>query len=117
MGKKTSQTSKPKKSFSWFKLLLICLALFVLAKLGQQYQRYQYILAEVDDCRQRLEVAQNEYEDLQKHVQLLYCDSYLEQLARKSLGMIKKGEVVISTAEISDVPEFNEKMNEKDVFH
>lgn len=117
MSKTVSQTPKLRKRFCWFKLLLICLALFVLVKLGQQYQRYQLIQAEVSEYRQRLEIAQSEYDDLQEQVRLLYRDSYLEQLARSSLGMVKEGEVVVSPAEIGDVPELNDKLNERDIFH
>lgn len=117
MSKTVSNTQKTKKRFCWFKLLGICAALFVLSKLGQQYQRYLHIQAEVTDYQQRLEVAQSEYSCLQEQVQLLYRDSYLEQLARSSLGMVKEGEVVISPAEISDAPELNLKVNEKDIIH
>jgi len=89
----------------------------VLSKLGQQYQRYQHIQAEVTEYQHRLAVAQSEYDSLQEQVQLLYCDSYLEQMARGSLGMVKEGEVVISPAVISDAPELNLKVNEKDIIH
>lgn len=117
MSKTVSSTTKNRKSFCWFKLLLICLAFFVLVKFGQQYQRYQHIQAEAADYRQKLEIAQSEYRGLQEQVKLLYRDSYLEQLARSSLGMVKAGEVLVSPAEIGDVPELNEQINIKDVFH
>lgn len=117
LSKTDSQTPKNRKHFCWFKLLLICLAVFVLAQLAQQYQRYQHIQAEVARQNQLLEIAQTNYEDLLSEAQLLECDSYIEQLARSQLGMTRRGEVVISPAEISDVPEMSEKVIEKDVFH
>lgn len=106
---------KPKKRFCWYRLLGICLILFLTLKLGQQYQRYQAIQGEVETQRQRLAEAQGEYRRQQERLRLYYSDSYLEQVARSSLGMVKLGEVVVSPAEISDVREFNKNINDSDM--
>ena len=108
---------KNKKRFCWSRLLVICAVLFLMLKLGQQYHRYLNIQGEVELSRQRLVEAQNEYRRQQEHLKLYYSDSYLEQIARGSLGMVKIGEVVVSPAEISDVRELDEKIKDKDVSH
>jgi cell division protein FtsB len=87
----------------------------MMLKLGQQYHRYQEIQAEVELYRQKLTVAQDGYRHQQEQLKLYYSDSYLEQLARSSLGMVKIGEVVVSPAVVSDVRELNENMKDKDV--
>ena len=106
-----------KKHFCWSKLLCICAVLFVMLKLGQQYQRYQAIEAEVALCRQDLAKAQEDYLNRQEQLKLYYSDSYLEQIARGSLGMVKIGEIVVSPAEISDVRELNDTVKDKDILH
>jgi len=91
--------------------------LFALLKLGQQYQRYQAIQSEVELHQQQFVTAQDEYQRLQDQMKLYYSDSYLEQIARSSLGMVKQGEVVVSPAEVGDVPELNKQLKDKDVLH
>ena len=108
---------KHRKRFCWSKLLCLCLALFLILKLGQQFQRYQAIQAEVDIYRQKLAEAEQEYQRQQEQLALYYNDSYLEQVARSSLGMVKMGEVVVSAAKISDVRELNEDIKDNDVIH
>jgi cell division protein FtsB len=89
----------------------------MILKLNQQYQRYQSIQAEVETYRHKLAEAQDEYLQQQERLKLYYSDSFLEQLARSSLGMVKIGEVVISPAEISDVREYNENNKDRDIMH
>ena len=117
MQKTVSSTAKNKKSFCWFRLLSICAVFFVLLKLGNQYQRYMSIQCEVESHQQKLVSAQEECRHLQEQLKLYYSDSYLEQIARSSLGMVKEGEVVVSPAEINDAPELDEKIKDKDVMH
>lgn len=117
MKKTVAATTKSKKHFCWFKLLTICVVLFALLKLGQQYQRYQAIQSEVELHQQQFVTAQDEYQRLQDQMKLYYSDSYLEQIARSSLGMVKQGEVVVSPAEVGDVPELNKQLKDKDVLH
>jgi cell division protein FtsB len=89
----------------------------MMLKLGQQYQRYQTIQAEVDLYKQKLTQAQDEYSRQQEQLRLYYSDSYLEQIARSSLGMVKAGEVVVSPAEISDVRGLSDIIMAQDVIH
>ncbi|MCL1976461.1 MAG: septum formation initiator family protein [Firmicutes bacterium] len=108
---------KSKKRFCWSRLLVICAVCFLMLKLGSQYHRYQAIQDEVEEYQQKLTEAQDEYRRQQEHLKLYYSDSYLEQIARGSLGMVKLGEIVVSPAEISDVRELDEKIKDKDVTH
>ena len=108
---------KHKKHFCWFRLLGVCIVVFLMLKLGQQYHRYLVICAEVEQYEQKLANAQDEYLKQQEQLSLYYNDSYLEQIARSSLGMVKAGEVVVSATEISDVRELNESINDIEVFH
>ena len=109
--------AKNKKHFCWFRLLAVCAVIFLMLKLGQQYQRYLNIQAEVELYRQKLTEVQDEYQRAQEQVLLYYSDSYLEQLARSGLGMVKIGEVVVSPAQISDVRKLKEIVNDKDMLH
>ena len=113
---RTTRT-KTKKRFCWFRLLGICTVLFLMLKLGQQYHRYQAIEAEVEQHRQKLAEVQSEYRSRQEQLSLYYNDSYLEQIARGSLGMVKAGEVVVSAAKIGNVRELDKNIKEKDVTH
>ena len=109
--------TKAKKRFCWFRLLGICAVFFMMLKLGQQYQRYQAIEDEVELYKQKLAEAQDEYNNQQEQLRLYYSDSFLEQIARSSLGMVKVGEVVISPAEISDVRGLSEIITAQDIIH
>ena len=108
---------KRKKRFCWFRLLGVCTVIFLMLKLGQQYHRYQLIQAEVEIYRQKLIEAQDEYRYKEEQLSLYYNDSYLEQIARSCLGMVKIGEVVVSSAQTSDVKELNKNIKDKDVNH
>ena len=109
--------TKSKKRFCWFRVLGVCAVFFMMLKLGQQYQRYQIIQGEVDLYKQKLAEAQDEYFNQQEHLKLYYSDSFLEQIARSNLGMVKVGEVVVSPAEISNVRGLNERITAQDSIH
>ena len=106
---------KPKRSVRWLKLFCICLGLFMLWQIGSQYQRHQYMLVEVARQEALLQAAQQNYADLQNQLELLFNDSYLEQLARRNLGMVRAGEIIVMQAEVGDIPELNPHLNAADV--
>ena len=112
---KKAVSKKPKRSVRWLKLFCICLGLFMLWQIGSQYQRHQYMLAEVARHEALLQAAQQEHAYLQGQLELLFNDSYLEQLARRNLGMVREGEIIVMQAEISDIPELNPHLNVDDM--
>lgn len=117
MTKTAVSSRKARKSVRWLKLLTICAVLFALFHLGQQYIRYQGILQDVAACEQQLQETEAEYEALQQQLALLSNDSYLEQIARTNLGMVKEGEIVVSPAQITDMPVLNKNLKDVDIIH
>ena len=112
---KNTAIRKTKRSVRWLKLLCICLFFFMLWQIGSQYQRHQSMLAEVARHESQLQAALQYHIDLQNQLELLFNDSYLEQLARRNLGMVRAGEIIVMQAEIGDIPELNPNLNEADV--
>ena len=108
---------KAKKRFLWRRAIIVAIACFLLIQLGQQYKLRQAMLAEVEVHRQLLADATEEYRSKRELLWLYYSDSFLEQIARSSLGMVKIGEVVVSPAEVSDVLELNQAIRVNDVLH
>ena len=116
MRAKKTQTTKRKRSFRWWNILVVGLALFFCVRLGMQVKQYHDLQEEkayYQEVLAETEAAQQEQLDKQE---LLYNDSYLERMARERLGMVKDGETVISTVE-TDLPESDgdeSQDNEKD---
>ena len=115
--KKRIAGRRSRRSVRWLKLLCVFLACFMLWQIGSQYLRYQNILAEVDRHQEWLVSAQQQQVSLQNQLELLFNDSYLEQLARRNLGMVRAGEIVVMQAEITEIPELDPNLRDSDLNH
>ncbi len=96
-------TNKKRKRFSWFRLLGVLVAVLLLVKLCQQYQSYLSMLDQLEQYEEELALAESEYQAVLDKKELLYNDSYVERLARENLGMVKPGEIRVSTVKVEDI--------------
>ena len=116
MRAKKTQTTKRKRSFRWWNILVVGLALFFCVRLGMQVKQYHDLQEEKAYYQEVLAETEAAYQEQLDKQELLYNDSYLERMARERLGMVKDGETVISTVE-TDLPESDgdeSQDNEKD---
>ena len=116
MRTKKTQTTKRKRSFRWWNILVVGLALFFCVRLGMQVKQYHDLQEEKAYYQEVLAETEAAYQEQLDKQELLYNDSYLERMARERLGMVKDGETVISTVE-TDLPESDgdeSQDNEKD---
>ncbi len=108
---------KGNKKIRWGKILMVVFTVFVLLQFGQQYIKYTEVNSEIAVYEDKLEVAEAKYEDLKQEKSLLLSDSYIEKMAREDLGMIKKGEVLLSPAEEKEIPTLAKDLNESEMNH
>ena len=116
MRAKKTQTTKRKRSFRWWNILVVGLALFFCVRLGMQVKQYHDLQEEKAYYQEVLAETEAAYQEQLDKQELLYNDSYLERMASERLGMVKDGETVISTVE-TDLPESDgdeSQDNEKD---
>lgn len=104
MRAKKTQENKKKKTFRWWNILVVGLALFFCVRLGLQIKEYHDLQDEAAHYEQVLAETKAAYQEQLDKQELLYNDSYLERMARERLGMVKEGETVISTVK-TEVPE------------
>ncbi len=107
-----------KRRFNCAKILIILGIALAMFNLLSQYWRYLDMQDKIAIYQQDLIAAEEEYVQLMAKKELLISnDSYLEQLARESLGMVRAGEAVVVPAEVSDIPELDTEMDEDEVLH
>ncbi len=107
-----------KRRFNCARVLIILGIVLAMFNLLSQYWRYLDMQDKIAIYEQDLITAEQEYEQLMAKKELLSNnDSYMEQLARESLGMVRAGEAVVVPAEVSDIPELDTEMDEDEVLH
>ncbi len=100
----------PVKKIFPFWLILIVLAMFGFALLGERgvlraLQSYHH----KQDLEQTLLLLQEQKEQLREEIRLLQKDrDYWEQLARKELGMVREGELIYQFSDESNSKMVNE---------
>lgn len=104
MRAKKTQENKKKRTFRWWNILVVGLALFFCVRLGLQIKEYHDLQDEAAYYEQVLAETEAAYQEQLDKQELLYNDSYLERMARERLGMVKEGETVISTVK-TEIPE------------
>lgn len=104
MRAKKTQENKKKRTFRWWNILVVGLALFFCVRLGLQIKEYHDLQEEAAYYEQVLAETEAAYQEQLDKQELLYNDSYLERMARERLGMVKEGETVISTVK-TKIPE------------
>ncbi|MFO7152700.1 MAG: septum formation initiator family protein [Bacillota bacterium] len=83
-----------KKRIKWSRvLLLIFLVYFVYTFTAQQLKINDLKRQEMELSRE-IERLSAERAELQKEIELLNTDSYIEELARDQLGLVKPGEIL-----------------------
>ena len=96
-----------KKKIRWSSLILVGVALFCVVHLCGQIKNYFGLLDEINYYKNELVVAQEEYDEQISRQDLLNNDAYIERLAREKLGMVKRGESVVSVVEGDGIDENN----------
>ncbi|MCR4962636.1 MAG: cell division protein FtsL [Firmicutes bacterium] len=94
--------NKKRKRFSWLRLIGVAVAVLLLIKLCQQYDVYRSMVDQLEGYQQELAQAESEYQAALEKNELMYNDSYIERLARENLGMVKPGEIRVSTVKVDD---------------
>lgn len=77
--------------------LIILVTAFVIFSYSfiNEIMRYHELSQSVDYYKTQLAAAEDKYMDMQEKKALHFNEEYLERLARKNLGMIKEGEILI----------------------
>ncbi|NLF80205.1 MAG: septum formation initiator family protein [Clostridia bacterium] len=99
-----------RRSFRWLNLLAILVVLFFCLRIGGQIREYRALQGQVVYYQDQLTLAQAEYDQQLKKMELLNNDSYIERMARERLGMVKEGEEVVSIVKI-DLPDYVDNSN------
>ncbi|MFC1595977.1 septum formation initiator family protein [Candidatus Margulisiibacteriota bacterium] len=83
------------KLFSrWGEYLILLLSIYILIISGQTISRTNAVKTEQLKLSERISTAQEKNTELNRITRVLNTNSYLENLARKKLGLVKSGEVV-----------------------
>ena len=107
---KHTEAAVPVGSDRLFKLArvaVIALLLFTIFQFGKQFLRYYDAAAEANAYQRQFAALEYQYAMLEEQKELMFDDSYIERFARKYLGMIKRGEVLIQPAKQSQMPTLN----------
>jgi cell division protein FtsB len=87
------------KTLRWPLIATIaCSCLFIYA-FGREYINYLNLKEELGVYGSILAEAEDDYDLLQEKKALLFNNDYIEQIARKNLGMIKRGEILVYPTE------------------
>lgn len=104
------QTRAQRRSFRWLNLLAILVVFFFCLRIGGQIREYNDLQGQVAYYQDQLALAEAEYDEQLKKMDLLNNDSYIERMARERLGMVKEGEEVVSIVKI-DLPDYVDNRN------
>ncbi|MFA5928883.1 MAG: septum formation initiator family protein [Candidatus Margulisiibacteriota bacterium] len=74
--------------------LLLFLSLYIIVIAGQTINRTRQVMAEQKAMALQLKAEEKKSVRLTRTVGIMRSDTYLENLARQKLGMVKSGEVV-----------------------
>ncbi|MEG1661639.1 MAG: septum formation initiator family protein, partial [Clostridiales bacterium] len=88
---------KRKRRFSWFRLLGLIVTVLFIVQLYGEYGIYLRLKEEEAHYREELTIAQADYQAVIDKQKLLNNDSYVERVARDNLGMVKPGEIRVTT--------------------
>ena len=111
-------TNKRKNNSLFFiNTLFIVIAFFIVFQLYGQYSRLLDMQEEIGYYTEQLEAAEAEYEQLIETRELLNNDSYIERMARENLGMVKRGETLVSLSKDTGAPTLNEHLDAKALNH
>lgn len=96
MAKK--KMSNTKRRFRIGNVIVFAFICFLLVQFGQQYVKYYDLKQEAQQYQQVKDQQLAKNEALKKEKELLSDTSYIESVARETLGLVKKGEVLVVPA-------------------
>ena len=79
-------------------LLVLLLVIYVGSTFVAQYVKLWQLSHEELEVKGQLEKALEEKDMLQKEIELLHTDEYIEKVARDELGLVKPGEYIFRTS-------------------
>ncbi|MFC1478136.1 septum formation initiator family protein [Candidatus Margulisiibacteriota bacterium] len=74
--------------------LILAISIYILVVAGQTFTRIRQVVDERKIIVNGIKKAEQENKELRKTVKALDTDTYIEDLARKRLGLVKPGEMV-----------------------
>lgn len=97
LGRVTAMEKRAKKKKScglWIHLFLVAFCVFVVAGVYWQYREYRQLKVELADVEQQIADEQQKTLDFQAKKDYYNSDSYIEQIAREKLGLVKSNEIL-----------------------
>lgn len=94
MGKKRRNKKSRKPSSLFVRAFLLLFVCAISVGIVKQYQRYQELKAELAVVTAEIEAAEKKQLDFENRKEYYNSDSYIEQIAREQLGMVKPNEII-----------------------
>lgn len=97
LGRVTAMEKRDRKKKScglWIHLFLVAFCVFVVAGVYWQYREYRQLKVELADVEQQIADEQQKTLDFQAKKDYYNSDSYIEQIAREKLGLVKSNEIL-----------------------
>lgn len=92
---KRKRTKKSRKASSLFvRVFLLVFLCTVFAGVGQKFIRYQEVKEELAVVTAKIEEEKEKQLDFETRREYYTSDSYIEQIAREQLGMVKSNEII-----------------------
>lgn len=92
---KRKRTKKSRKASSLFvRVFLLVFLCTVFAGVGQKFIRYQEVKEELAVVIAKIEEEKEKQLDFETRREYYTSDSYIEQIAREQLGMVKSNEII-----------------------
>lgn len=92
---KKKRIRKSRKASSLFvRAFLLVFVCTVMAGVGQKFIRYQEVKGELAAVTAQIEEEQNRQLDFETRREYYTSDTYIEQIAREQLGMVKPNEII-----------------------
>ena len=85
---------KKKSGGLWIHLFLVAFGVFVVAGVYWQYREYRQLKVVLADVEQQIADEQQKTLDFQAKKDYYNSDSYIEQIAREKLGLVKSNEIL-----------------------
>lgn len=86
---------KSRKKSGWFvRIFFLIFVLAVIVGVYWQYQKYRALQVEMADLEQQIAQEQQKMLDFEAKKDYYNSDSYIEQIAREKLGLVKSNEVL-----------------------
>lgn len=113
----SKRTGKKRRKLSWVKICVLFVLGFCCLQFGKQFVQYQKIQSEVAYFEQVKQDKLNKQKELEETKLLLDDPSYIERVARKHLGFVYEGEILVLPGETveDDIPEYNPEIKAGDL--